>query len=178
MSPIVSDIVCTTDGGATKWQAIYTILDDEEPEVVEVKAIIDDARPSNLQFKDIACSFFHRIAARATLLPYTDMIRWLLDSSIIKDRQLITAKNDILVSFRAKYLKVMYKLPDQQDIYDNGFVENFTKNNEDPFKTIQGWRKLDNKFKHEKSSMYPIDRLTGKSLQFCSRDAMQIIWSP
>ena len=159
MLPIVLDNVCTADGGATKWQAIYTILEDEEPEVVEVKATVDDATPSNLQFKDIACSFLHRIAARATLLPYTYMIRWVLDNSKIKDRQLRTAKNEILGSFRAEDLKAMYKLPDQQDIYDNRFVEKFAKNNEDPFKTIQGWRKLDNKFKHEKSGMYPIASL-------------------
>ena len=48
ISSTVSDMVFTTDGGVTKWQAIYTILEDEEPEVVEVKATADDARPSNL----------------------------------------------------------------------------------------------------------------------------------
>ena len=53
----------------------------------------------------------------------------------------------------------MYKLPDQQDIYDNQFVEKFAKKNEDPFKMIQGWRKMDNKFKHDKSGMYPIASL-------------------
>lgn len=118
MSPIVSHTVCTADGGATKWQTSFTILEDEEPEVVEVKATVDDATPSNLHFKGIACSFLHRIGIRATLLPYTDMIRWVLDNSTIKDIQLRTAKNEILGSFRAEYLKVMYKLPDPQDIYD------------------------------------------------------------
>ena len=53
MSPIVSDTVYTADGGATKWQVIYTILEDEEPEIVEVTVTADDATPSNLQFKDI-----------------------------------------------------------------------------------------------------------------------------
>ena len=86
MAPIVSDTVCTVDGGDTKWQVIYTILEDKEPKVVEVMATADDATPSNLQFKDIACSFLHRIATRATLLPYTNMIRWVLDKSVIKDR--------------------------------------------------------------------------------------------
>ena len=74
LSPIVSDTVCTVDGGATKWKFIYTILEDKEPKVMEVTMIADDATPSNLQFKDIACSFLHRIVARATLLQYTDMI--------------------------------------------------------------------------------------------------------
>ena len=119
MAPIVSDTVCTADGGATKWQVIYTILEDEEPEVVEVTTNADDATPSNLQFKDIACSFLHRIAARATLLPYNDMIRWVLDNSIIKDRQLITCKDEILGSFRPEDLKIMYKLPNPQDTYNS-----------------------------------------------------------
>ena len=45
MSSIVSDIVCIVDGGATKWQAIYIILEDEEPEVVEVKETANDQGP-------------------------------------------------------------------------------------------------------------------------------------
>ena len=74
MAPIVFDTVCTANGGDNKWQVIYTILEDEEPEVVEVTTTADDATPSDFQFKDITCSFLHRIVARATLLPYTDMI--------------------------------------------------------------------------------------------------------
>ena len=77
----------------------------------------------------------------------------------IEGRQFRTIKNEILGSFRAEDLKVMYKLPDQQDIYDNKFVEKIPKSNEEPFKMIQGWRKMDNKFKHDKSGMYPIASL-------------------
>ena len=81
MSSTISYIVCTADGGTTTWQAIYTILEDEKPKVVEVKATADDAKPSDLQFKDAACSFLHRIAARARLLRYTDMIIWVVENS-------------------------------------------------------------------------------------------------
>ena len=55
------------------------------------------------------------------------MIRWVLENSTIKDRQFKTIKNMFLGSFRAEDLKVMYKLPDQQDIYDNRFVEKFAE---------------------------------------------------
>ena len=46
MLSTISDTVFTVDGGATTWKAIYTILKNEKPEVVEVKATADDARPS------------------------------------------------------------------------------------------------------------------------------------
>lgn len=159
MAPIVSNTVFTCDGGATKWKFIYPILEDEELEVVEVMATVDDETPSHLQFKDIACSFLHRIVARATLLPYTNMIRWVLDKSMIIDRQLRTYKDEILGYFRPEYLKIMYKLLDPQDTYNSQFVAKFAKKNQDPFKEIQGWRKLEKNFKYEKTGMYSITSL-------------------
>ena len=74
-------------------------------------------------------------------------------------KQLRTFKNEILGSFRAEHLKIIYKLPNPQDIYNSQFIANFSKKNKDPFKEIQGWRKLDNKFKYEKTRVYPIASL-------------------
>ena len=50
MSSTFTDIICTANGGVTTWKAIYTILKDEKAEVMEVKATIDEAKPSDLQF--------------------------------------------------------------------------------------------------------------------------------
>jgi len=38
-------------------------------------------------------------------------------------------------------------------------VANFAKKNPDPFKLIQGWRVLENKFKYDESGMYAIASL-------------------
>ena len=59
-------------------------------------------------------------------------------------------------SFKGEDLKQMYHIPNPQDICDKSYLANFAKNNEEPFKMIQGWRVLENKFKYDKMSMYPV----------------------
>ena len=34
---------------------------------------------------DLACSFLHRIEARPRILPYADMVKWVLDNADITD---------------------------------------------------------------------------------------------
>jgi len=66
---------------------------------------------------------------------------------------------ELMGSFKAEDLKQMYHLPNPQDIYYRSFLEKFTKENEEPFKMIHGWRVLENKFKYDKMGMYPIASL-------------------
>jgi hypothetical protein len=167
MAPIFSDTVCSADGGATTWEVIYNRLEDERPKITVTRATTDSTKPSGLQFKDASCSFLHRIGARAKILPYTDMIRWVVENLIIEDRQFKNSRMELMGSFRAEDLKKMYHIPDPQDIYDKTFVANFAKKNPDPFKMIQGWRVLENKFKYDKIG-YVCYSLFGKPLQLCS----------
>jgi len=92
--------------------------------------------PPELQFRDSSYSFLHRIGARAKILPYIDMIRWVIENLIIEYRQFKSAKMDLIGLFRAEDIKKMYHIPDPQDIYDVTFVANFAKKNPDPFKLI------------------------------------------
>lgn len=88
-----------------------------------------------------------------------DMIRWVIENLIIEDRQFRNSRMELIGLFRAEDLKKMYHIPDPHDIYDKTFMANFAKKNPDPFKLIQGWRVLDNKFKYDKSGMYVIASL-------------------
>ena len=83
----------------------------------------------------------------------------MIENLIIEDKKFKNSRMELIGSFRAEDLKKMYHIPDPQDIYDNTFVANFAKKNLDPFKLIQGWRVLDNKFKYDKSGMYAIASL-------------------
>lgn len=62
-------------------------------------------------------------------------------------------------SFNVEYLKQMYHIPDPRDIYDKSYLVNFAKKNEEPLKMIWGQRVLENKFKYDKTGMYPIASL-------------------
>jgi len=142
MSPIFVDIVWSVNGGAMAWEAIYNRLEYERHKIIVTKATVDSIKPSRVQFKYVACSFLHRIGARAKILPYTDMIIWVVENISIEDRQFRNSKMDLMGSFKAEDLKQMYHLPNPQDIYDKPFLAKFAKQNEEPFKIIQGWRVL------------------------------------
>jgi len=159
MDPIFSSTVYIFDGGATSWEVIYNRLEDEHPNIIVTRATTNSTRPSGLQFKDVVYSFLHRIGARAEILPYTNMIRWVVENLTIEDRQFRNSRNKLIGSFRAEDMKKMYHIPNPHDIYDKTYMDIFAKKNLDPFKLIQGWRVLNNKFKFDKLGMYVIASL-------------------
>ena len=111
MSPIFADTVCKDNGGETSWEVIYNRLEDERPKIIEFKATTDSIQPSTIQFRDVACSFLHRIGAWAKILPYTNMIRWVVENVNIEDRQFKNSKIELMGSFKDEDLKEMYHLP-------------------------------------------------------------------
>ena len=127
MVPIFSDTVSNVDGGATTWEVIYNRLEDERPKVIVTKETIDSTRPSGLQFKDSACSFLHMIGVSAKILPYMDMIRWVIEKLITKDREFNNSRMELIGSFKPENFKKMYHIPKPQDIYDREFVANFAR---------------------------------------------------
>lgn len=136
MAPIFTDTFFDAVGGATTWEVIYNRLEDEYHKIIVTKATTDSTRPSGLQWIDASWSFLYRIGERAKILPYIDMIKWVIKKLIIEDRQFNNSRMEVIRSFRAEDLKKMYHIPDPQDIHDNTFVANFAKKNPDPSKLI------------------------------------------
>lgn len=62
----------------------------------------DSIKPSGVQFKDVAYSFPHRIGARAKILPYIDIIRWVVENLTIEDRQFKNSRMEHMGSFKAE----------------------------------------------------------------------------
>jgi len=86
-------------------------------------------------------------------------MKWVVEKLGIEDRQFKNSNMELMGSFKAEDLKQIYHLPYPEDIYDKSFLAKFAKQNEEPFKMIQGWRVLENKFKYDKTGMYPIASL-------------------
>ena len=55
-----------------------------------MKAIANAEEPSNAFYFEAACSFLHRIEARPKILPYIDMVKWVIKHADISDRQFKT----------------------------------------------------------------------------------------
>jgi len=97
---LFSDTICTKYSGNSSWEEMYKFLKNEEPKVTQRIVTIDDTTPvSNTTFSDMANYFLDRIAARPRLLPYIDMVRWVVDNLSIFDRRIITSKLIVIGSF-------------------------------------------------------------------------------
>lgn len=75
---LISDTTCLGLGN-TSWESIYNLIKVEEPEELSKEATTDSTNKSEGTLKELACSFLHRIAARAKILPFTDVVRWVVE---------------------------------------------------------------------------------------------------
>lgn len=151
MLPLFSDTTCNKDGGTTSWEAMHNLLEEENPKALETKATIDADDSSDASYFEPACSFLHKIDARLKILPYTDMVIWIIDNVDISDRTFKNSKHQVMGSFKPDNLRQMYHLLEPQKINDKAFIENFSKENEDPMDVLQNWRSDSNKFRGENS---------------------------
>ena len=81
MTPLYTDTTCNRDAGISTWDGMYRLLEEEKPRIMKVTAVAGAPCSSELTLEDLACSFLHRIATRPKILPYTDMIKWILDDA-------------------------------------------------------------------------------------------------
>ena len=86
MTPLYTDTTCNRDVGVTTWEGMHSLLEEENPRVMEVTTTADSCRSSKVLIIELECSFLHQIAARPNILPYTDMVKWILDSADITDK--------------------------------------------------------------------------------------------
>lgn len=107
---LISNTTCK-DCGTTMWKDIYDTLEKEKPKVTIVHITIDESVPSGDTLNDLSNSFLHRIMARSKIFPYTDMVKWVIESINITDRALLPADGRMFGSFKPKDLKRMYHFP-------------------------------------------------------------------
>ena len=110
MDSLYADTACNKDAGITTWEGMYNLLEEENPVVLKVAATTGSSNTLEATLKELACSFLHRIAARPRILPYTDMVKWVLDSTDISDRQFRTPTQELIGSFTTEDLRLMYHL--------------------------------------------------------------------
>lgn len=103
---------------------------------------------------EMACSFFHCIATRPKIIPYIDMVKWIINEADISDREFKTRSQGIMGSLTPDNLRLIYHLPEPQVIYNKQFVEMFAKENDDPADCTRVWSNNEEKSKKDKNSMY------------------------
>jgi len=98
------------------WESIYNLIEVEEPEELEEEVTVDSTNKSEGTLKELACSYLHRIAVWTKILPYTDVVRWVVEKIPTTDRTFCTADGRIFGSFKPENLRLMYHLlpPEKQ----------------------------------------------------------------
>lgn len=115
------------------------MLEEENPRIMKVVASVDLQRSSEASLEDLACLFLHRIATRPKILPYTDMIKRVLDNADLNIRQFRVHGYEIIGLFAAQDLRCMYHLPEPQVTYNAQFVKKFATENPDLSETTKDW---------------------------------------
>ena len=118
MTPLFLDTTCSKYVGTSTWGTIYNILEEEELRLLETNITVDGRDSSNASIFEMACSFLHRIATRPKIIPYTYMVKWVIDEVDISDREFKTRSQEVMGYFSPDNLRLMYHLPEPQVIYN------------------------------------------------------------
>ena len=100
------------------WETMYDLLEEEEPRPLETKVRTDGNVSSDASIFETACSFLHRIVARPKIIPYIDMVKWIIDQADILDREFKNSSQEVMGSFSPDNLQLMYHLLKPQMIYN------------------------------------------------------------
>ena len=57
---------------------------------------------ADVTYFDVACSFIHKVVTRPKIIPYKDMVKWVIDHLKIEDRTFKDSKGENIGSFRGK----------------------------------------------------------------------------
>lgn len=126
---LISDTMCLGLGN-TSWESIYNLTKVEEPEELFEEAMDDSTDKFEGTLKELACSFLHRIAVRAKVLPFIDVVIWVVEKIPVTNRTFCTTDGRIFDLFKPDDLRKMYHLPELEKWYNKAFLEAFAKENE------------------------------------------------
>lgn len=101
---LISDTTCQ-DRGKIWWEGIYALLEKENLMAIEEEGTADGTEESENTLNDLANSFLHRIAAHPKVLPYNDMVRWVIESINVTDKAFFTANGRMLNPSNLKTLR-------------------------------------------------------------------------
>ena len=154
MNPLFTDTTCNREGVTSLWEAMYNILEEEQPRFMETRITVDRCDYSDASMLDMTCLFFHRIFARLKIIPYINMVKWFLNEADIWDREFKMRSQEVIGSFTLDNLRLMYHLPEPHIIYNRHFVEMFSKENDNRVDYTLTWSNNEEKIKKDKNGMY------------------------
>jgi hypothetical protein len=94
-APLHKDTACNRNAGIFTWEGIHNLFEEINPKVMGFMATTGSSRSSEASVAELACSFLHQRAARPKILPCIEMVKGILDSVDIKDRQFMAQGQEL-----------------------------------------------------------------------------------
>jgi hypothetical protein len=108
-------------GNIKTWTQVFEVLEHEI-----INCPDDDSFTAKI--RHLAQSKMHKINARPIIIPYNDMINWLLEHVDIQTRSIINHQQVIGGSFQPNHLQLMYNLtPTPKYTYNAAFLLYFER---------------------------------------------------
>ena len=95
------------------WSRVYSIFDNND---------LSDFQGNQLIYERIRDSRLHMIAARPGILPYNDVVRWIINNPNLKDRSFNTSIGTQLANFHSKNFVRIYSLKPFTQLLNADFV--------------------------------------------------------
>jgi len=140
MVPLFFDITRNKGRGTTTLETMYNLLEEEKPRPLVKNATSAAHESSDASYFEIECSFLHRTATRPKIIPYKDMVKWVIDEVDISNKTFKNKTKKIMWSFSLDNLQLMYQLPEPHNLYKKVFLEHFSNENEDLLDFTWTWR--------------------------------------
>jgi hypothetical protein len=153
---VIFDAMSHAIDSIKSWRQIFETLDYE---IMNCPKDFGNERTEN-KLKDIAESELHKIAAQLRIMPYNNMIGWVLEKANIQTRSILNSQGVVIDSLRLEHIQLMYKLPSTSKyIYNAEFVLEFqrkecTKFDQTYPTIIKEWWGLPAKFRADTHGIY------------------------
>jgi len=111
LTSLFTDNTCNKEAGTSTWETMYQLLEEEQLRILETMIRVDGCDSFDASIHELVCSFLHRIAMQPKIIPYTDMVKWIIDDVDISYREFKTGGHEVIGSFAPYNLRLMYHLP-------------------------------------------------------------------
>ena len=107
----------TGETNSLEWSKIYKFIEDGEL-TDEYESDVDD-------LVDIKKSILHKVSSRLSILPYYDMVRWIISNTNVFTCTISNSSCQIVGSFRPDDISNMYNLCPPTVSPDGNSIKNF-----------------------------------------------------
>jgi hypothetical protein len=163
-SDIISDTSPRSINTVKTWTQVSDILQRELINCSDDSSG-NEKEDISIKYKVVTQSEIHKIAARPRLLPYCDMIKWVLDHVDIPTRTIFNEQKVAVGTFRPEHIREMYKLsPTPRFTHNAEFLEVFKKKECEQYgkslsDLIKDWYSHPAKFRADSNGIYSISAL-------------------